>query len=97
MAKPLGYGNVKFEIDLKNSTIKDQNSLLKYMCLFEKLMTDFYPKWLKSEQMTELMSIATPISRNHSKINHLDYLKLEEFDSRLKKIEDLSVSKQAEE
>ena len=64
MAKPFGYGRVKFDIDFELEEAK------KYMCQFEKMMNHFYKNWIQSEQVVELLKLATPVNNIYNKLSY---------------------------
>lgn len=64
MAKSFGYGKVRFHIDFEKAEAK------KYMCQFEKMMNHFYLNWIQSEQVVELLKLATPVSNINNKLSY---------------------------
>jgi CRISPR-associated protein (TIGR03986 family) len=69
MAKSLGYG--KIELKLNGVELED------YLKEFESEMTINIPNWAKSEQLTELLTMATEQKNNDN--SKLRYLDLKEF------------------
>jgi len=69
MAKPLGYGKIEVKID--------GIELEKYLKDFESEITVSIPNWANSEQLTELISMAT--EQDNSGNSELEYMRLEEF------------------
>jgi len=72
LAKPLGYG--KIEVKITSSTF-DLDEVMKE---FEKEIRSWYPEWHKSEQMIELLTMASPLGDERL----LSYMELEEFAKR---------------
>jgi hypothetical protein len=70
MAKSLGYGKVELKLD----GVKDINSYLKE---FEKTLTEQIPNWVTSEQLKELVAMAT--EQKNEGNSKLKYLELTEF------------------
>lgn len=59
--KPYGYGSVKLEnLSLKDTQGCDLNPA-EYMAAYERLMNNFKPDWIKTEQVRELVSMAQGI------------------------------------
>lgn len=79
MAKPLGYGHVKFEIDYLKGTGFTKEDIPKLLGAFEKVMTDFQNDWINSDQINQLLCIATPLPVDHINDEYLKYLDLENF------------------
>jgi CRISPR-associated protein (TIGR03986 family) len=71
MAKSLGYG--KIELELKHENLE---GLLK---IFETEVTSNIPNWSESEQLTELLTMAT--EQDNSSNSKLKYMELKEFAS----------------
>jgi len=69
MAKSLGYG--KIELELKH---KNLDMLLK---IFETEITSNIPNWSESEQLTELLTMAT--EQNNTQNSQLKYMSLTQF------------------
>jgi len=72
LAKPLGYG--KIEVNITSSTF----DLDEVMREFEKEIRVWNPDWHKSEQMVELLTMASPFGEER----FLSYMELEEFAKR---------------
>jgi len=70
MAKSLGYGKVELKLD----GVKDINSYLKE---FEQTLTEQIPNWATSEQLKELVSMAT--EQKNEGNSKLKYLELDDF------------------
>ena len=70
MAKSLGYGKIELKLD----GIQDINSYLKE---FEQILTEQIPNWATSEQLKELVSMAT--EQKNVGNSELKYLELLEF------------------
>jgi len=70
MAKSLGYGKIELKLD----GVKDINSYLK---IFEATLTEQIPNWASSEQLKELVSMAT--EQKNEGNSKLKYLELPEF------------------
>jgi CRISPR-associated protein (TIGR03986 family) len=70
MAKSLGYGKIELKID-------NINDLEKYLKTFELEMNSNIASWAKSEQVKELMTMAT--EQNNEKNSRLKYMSLENF------------------
>jgi CRISPR-associated protein (TIGR03986 family) len=67
--KPYGFGKVKLEIlHINNEEIKD------YLYEFEKIMEKHNPKWTQSDQVKELITMA---SKSVSDTNRFSYLKMD--------------------
>ena len=71
MAKSLGYGKIDITID----NFKVEN----YLNSYEKVMTDSIKNWAISEEITELLTMAT--EQNNSGNSLLEYIELPEFAS----------------
>jgi CRISPR-associated protein (TIGR03986 family) len=71
MAKSLGYGKIELKID----GIEPK----EYLKAFETEITASIPNWTKSEQLTELVTMAT--EQNNSGNSKLHYMELKEFAS----------------
>ena len=71
MAKSLGYGKVELKID--------GIELEEFLKDFEKELTVSIPNWVESEQLTELLTMATE-QDNHGN-SKLNYMELDEFTS----------------
>lgn len=69
LAKALGYGKV--QIKIKNF------ETIKYLQEFEKLMMQNIPHWLNSNELKELLTMATP--QDNQGNSKLDYMELVQF------------------
>ncbi|MCF6331482.1 MAG: TIGR03986 family CRISPR-associated RAMP protein [Sulfurimonas sp.] len=79
MAKSLGYGKIELKVDIN----KDINEYLKE---FELIVSQQIPNWAESEQLKELITMAT--EQDNSGNSSLKYMKLEEFASSKSKSKD---------
>lgn len=73
MAKPFGFGKSKLSIK-KLIVNKKEEKLDSYLSAFEAYMSKYVSGWIKSEQLKELIAMATPTSSTK-----LKYLPLEDF------------------
>jgi len=71
MAKSLGYGKIELKID--------GIEVREFLKAFETELTTTIPNWAESEQLTELLTMAT--EQNNSGRAKLEYMKLEDFAS----------------
>ena len=71
MAKSLGYGKIELQIN--------GIEIGEYLKAFETEMTATIPNWAKSEQLTELLTMAT--EQNNSGNSKLRYMELKDFAS----------------
>jgi len=69
MAKSLGYGKVELKIN--------GIELEEYLKTFELEMTSTIPNWAESEQLTELLTMAT--EQNNNRNSRLEYMNLLDF------------------
>jgi len=79
MAKALGYGKVKI-------AIKGLDTIENYLKAFEVEMASNISNWAKSEQLLELISMATPQSNSGN--STLTYMDLEDFATNKSKTKD---------
>jgi CRISPR-associated protein (TIGR03986 family) len=69
MAKPLGYGKIKVEVN--------GIEIEEYLKEFEATISEKIENWRESEQLKELISMAT--EQNNSGNSQLNYMELKEF------------------
>jgi len=74
MAKSLGYGKVELI-----ATIDDNKDIEKFLKVFETELTTTIPNWAESEQLTELLTMAT--EQENSDRAKLEYMALKDFAS----------------
>ncbi|MGM9740543.1 MAG: TIGR03986 family CRISPR-associated RAMP protein [Candidatus Cryptobacteroides sp.] len=67
LAKPYGYGRTK--VSLRSGTLKREFDW--YMSEFEGEMRRFNPEWLTCPQITELLSLATPITVDDDRFRYM--------------------------
>lgn len=73
--KPLGLGSTKLtitQLTINNDEKEINTELNKYLCFFEKIMNSQVPNWINTDQIKELVAIASPVTPNRK----LEYLKI---------------------
>lgn len=70
MAKPLGLGRIEIKTELKVDNKVEAPD--KYLSIFEQTMNTQITNWINSNQLKELIAIATPITYNDEKMSYLN-------------------------